>query len=112
MKDIKIGSFYYGKVYSKYNNHLYNDKAFKIRPILIIDQAKNNFYKCLGLTSLLKDGRNITNTRLDYLINNKHSQIICDKIILINKNNIYNFITECDNEDFNYILNRVKEYQV
>ena len=111
MNNIKIGSFYYGKVYCKYNNHLYSDKYFKIRPILIIDKANNNFYKCLSLTSLLKDGKNITNTRLDYLINNRHSQIICDKIILINKNNIYNFITECNNEDFDYILNRVKEYQ-
>lgn len=110
MKKIKIGNFYYAKVYSKYNNHLYNDKTFKVRPILIIGQVNNNFYKCLGLTSLLKDGYNITNTRLDYLINDRHSQIICDKIILINKDNIYNFIKECNNEDFNYILNRVKEY--
>lgn len=111
MSNIKIGNFYYGKVYSKYNNHLYSDKTFKIRPILVIGKNNNNFYKCLGLTSQLKDGKNITNTRLDYLINNRHSQIICDKIILINKNNIYDFITECNNEDFDYILNRVKEYQ-
>ena len=111
MNNIKIGSFYYGKVYCKYNNHLYNDTYSKIRPILIIRKTNNNFYKCLSLTSLLKDGKNITNTRLDYLINNRHSQIICDKIILINKNNIYNFITECNNEDFDYILNRVKEYE-
>ena len=111
MNNIKIGSFYYGKVYLKYNNHLYNDKCFKIRPILIIGKTNDNFYKCLSLTSLLKDGKNITNTRLDYLINNRHSQIICDKIILINKNNIYNFITKCNNEDFDYILNRVKEYE-
>lgn len=102
----KIGEFYYGKIPMSYNNHL--DGRYKIRPLLIIG-VQNKYYKCLTITSKI---RSYGMCRIDippkYGLP-KHSQLICDEVSIVSDKNLREFISKCDWEDFDYILNRYNE---
>lgn len=77
---IEIGDFYLAKVYITYNNHLNN--IYKIRPVLVIDKI-GKYYKCLGITSSLKNNMDRIDVYTNYNLD-KHSQIICNTAILLN----------------------------
>lgn len=103
-----VGDICLAKVYLSYNG-CYKDGRYKTRPILIIGKVGRDFYKCLTITSKLKD---FGMDRIDIYTNynfDKHSQIICNTDYLIKEKNIYRVIDHCRTDDFAYILNRYKE---
>ena len=102
---IEIGDFYLAKVHITYNNHLNN--IYKIRPVLVIDKIRK-YYKCLGITSSLKNNMDRIDVYTNYNLD-KHSQIICNTAILLNDSSFFRKISRCRPEDFSYIINRYKE---
>ncbi|MBO7535560.1 MAG: hypothetical protein J6T34_00275 [Bacilli bacterium] len=97
--------FYLARIY-----HNRNKIEFKYRPVLILSE-KNDYVKCLGLTSQLVDSGPELMNRIDYLCsNNKHSQIRLDKSYLVKQNNLIKDLGVCNSEDFSYILQRKEKY--
>lgn len=103
----EIGDFCIAKVLLSHDHKLYDGKSYKKRPVLIIGVV-GRFYKCLPITSLLKDSI----TRIDIFTNynfEKHSQIICNNAILLNEKSFDKKICHCRPDDFEYIVERYKD---
>ena len=107
------GEFYLAKIYlTKPNGHLYSDKSYKIRPVLIIED-NGKIITCWPITSQLniypasKAGR----ARIDigpwYV--DKHSQIICDKPTIVLPSHLFKRISICRPEDFSVIIQKYRQ---
>lgn len=100
--------FHLAKVY------INKTRDYKIRPVLIVED-KGNSVICLPVTSQLNcyPGSKTGRARIDigpwYV--NRHSQIICNKPIIVLSSHLFERISICKPEDYSVILEKYKKFR-